>query len=155
MVTPYLLHEIMSRRQWKVEESVAASALDDAVSTGCRSSLAQEPPPMTQRYHAASRPDSFSSLAPNRLAQVLAQDGQLLLPVLDLIENAQATADDLIDVMGRATIGAALMTSATQLAGLKQRGKKTDRDVAFHGSQAGRVALKERQLRVTKSRLRR
>jgi hypothetical protein len=140
MVTPYLLHEMMSRRQWKVEESVAASALDDAVSSGRRSSLAQGPPPMTPSYHVASLPDSFSALAPNRLAQVLAQDGQLLLPVLDLIENAQAAVDDLIDVIGRATIGAVLMRSATQLAGPKQRGKKTDRDVAYHGSQAGRVA---------------
>jgi hypothetical protein len=52
MVIPHLLHEMMSRRQWKVEESVAASALDDAVSSVCHSSLAQEPPPMIQRYHA-------------------------------------------------------------------------------------------------------
>jgi hypothetical protein len=66
---------------------------------------------MTQRYHVVSLPDSLSALAPNRLAQVLAQDGQLLLPMLDLI-------------------------------------------VAYHGSQAGRVALEERQLRVTKPRLR-
>jgi hypothetical protein len=67
---------------------------------------------MTQRYHVVSLPDSFSALAPNRLARVLAQDGQLLLPVLDLIENAQAAVDDLIDVMGRAIIGAVLISNA-------------------------------------------
>lgn len=77
-----------------------------------------------------------------------------MLPMLDLIENAQAAVDDLIDVMGRATIEAVLLMSAAQLAGPKQQGKKVDRDVAYHGSQAGRVALKERQLKVTKPRLR-
>lgn len=109
---------------------------------------------MTQRYHVVPLPDSPSAFDHQRLAQVLAQDGQLLLPMLDLIENAQVAIDDLIDVMGRATIEAALLMSAAQVAGPKQQGKKTDRDVAYHGSQAGRVALKERQLHVTKPRLR-
>ena len=73
---------------------------------------------------------------------------------VDLIENAQAAVDDLIDVMGRATIEAVLLMSAAQVAGPKRQGKKTDREIAYHGSQAGRVALKERQIRVTKPRLR-
>ena len=109
---------------------------------------------MTQRYQVVSLPDKSSALDPKRLAQVLAQEGQLLLPMLDLIENAQAAVDDLIDVMGRATIEAVLLMSAAQVAGPKQQGKKSDRDLAYHGSQAGRVALKERQLKVTKPRLR-
>src|SRR5260221_369385 len=62
---------------------------------------------MPQRYHVVSLPDSPSALDHQRLAQVLAQDGQLLLPRLDLIENAQVAIDDLIDLMGRATIEAA------------------------------------------------
>jgi transposase-like protein len=57
--------------------------------------------------------------------------------------------------MGRATIEAVLLMSAQQAAGPKQQGKKTDREVVYHGSQTGRVALKERQLRVQKPRLRR
>ena len=40
---------------------------------------------MTQRYQVVSLPDSPSAVDPQRLAQVLAQDGQLLLPMLDLI----------------------------------------------------------------------
>jgi putative transposase len=78
---------------------------------------------MTQRYHVVSLPDSPSALDHQRLAQVLAQDGQLLLPMLDLIENAQVAIDDLIDLMGRATIEAVLLTSAAQVAGPKQQGK--------------------------------
>jgi len=110
---------------------------------------------MTQRYHVVPKPDSPSTLDPRGLADLLARDGQLLLPVLDLIENAQVAIDDLIDVMGRATIEAVLRMSAAGIAGPKQQGQKADRDVAYHGSQPGRVALRERQLRVEKPRLRR
>jgi transposase-like protein len=109
---------------------------------------------MSERYHVVSRADSRGTLDSQQLAEVLAKDGQLLLPLLDLIEHAEAAVDDLIDVMGRATIDAVLLMSAQQAAGPKQQGKKTDRDVVYHGSQTGRVALKERQLRVQKPRLR-
>jgi hypothetical protein len=88
------------------------------------------------------------------IAGLLAKDGQLILPLLDLVEQAQCAIDDLVDVMGRATIEAVLSMSVQQLAGPKQQGKQTDRDVVYHGTQRGRVALKERQLGVTKPRLR-
>ncbi len=109
---------------------------------------------MTRRYQIVDRPDSRSTLDPAKLATLLAKEGQLLLPLLDLIEHAEAAVDDLIDVMGRATIEAVLLMSAAAVAGPKQQGKKAGRDIAYHGSQTGRVALKERQLRVTKPRLR-
>jgi transposase-like protein len=109
---------------------------------------------MSQPYHVVSRADRLGTVDPQQLAQVLAQDGQLLLPMLDLIEHAEAAVDDLIDVMGRATIEAVLLMSAAQAAGPNQPGRKTHRQVVDHGTQAGRVALKERQLRVRKPRLR-
>ena len=40
--------------------------------------------------------------------------------MLDLIANARVAIDDLIDVMGRATIEAALLMNAAQVAGPKQ-----------------------------------
>ena len=110
---------------------------------------------MTQRYHVVSKHDIPGTLDSAALAAFLAKDGQLLLPVLDLIENAQCAVDDLIDVMGRATIEAVLLMSAAGVAGPKQQGKKADRDVLYHGSQKGRVPLRERELRVDKPRLRR
>ena len=112
------------------------------------------PPPMPETYHVVSRSDSRGPLDSQRRADFLAKDGQLLLPMLDPIEHAKAALDDLIDVMGRATIEAVLLMSAQQAAGPKQQGQKTDPQVVYHGSQTGRVALKERQLRVTKPRLR-
>jgi len=36
------------------------------------------------------------------LATYLAREGQLLLPMLDLVEQAQCAIDELVDVMGRA-----------------------------------------------------
>jgi putative transposase len=110
---------------------------------------------MTESYQVVPPSDRRATIDPRRLAEVLAQNGQLLLPMLDLIENAQYAVDELIDVMGRATIEAVLLMSAAQVAGPKQQGKKADRDIAYHGSQTGRVALKERQLQVQKPRLRR
>lgn len=109
---------------------------------------------MSKRYHVVSTQDSPSALDSSVLADVLAKDGQLLLPMLDLIANAQCAIDDLIDVMGRATIEAVLLMSAAQVAGPKQQGKKSDRDVVYHGSQKGRVPLRERELNVEKPRLR-
>jgi putative transposase len=138
-----------------LKKSVAASALDDDVSSGCQKALAKEPPPMSQRYHVFDKQDTPVTLDSAALAQVLAKNGQFLLPMLDLIENAECAVDDLIDVMGRATIEAVLLMSAAQVAGPKQQGKKSDREIAYHGSQKGRIALKERQLRVDKPRLRR
>jgi transposase-like protein len=57
--------------------------------------------------------------------------------------------------MGRATIEALLKMSAKAVAGPKQQGKKSDRDVVYHGTQKGRITLKERRVVVDKPRLRR
>lgn len=96
-----------------------------------------------------------SSVGHRQVAEFLAKEGQLLLPMVDLIEQAECAIDEVIDVMGRATIEAVLRMSAEQLAGPRQQGKRADqREFYYHGTQPGRVALKERQLRVDKPRLR-
>ena len=48
---------------------------------------------MTQRRHVDSTRHSPSTLDSAVLAEVLAKDGQLLLPMLDLIANAQCAVD--------------------------------------------------------------
>ncbi len=110
---------------------------------------------MTKPYQIVPPPDSPPTLDPQQFAELLAKDGQLILPLLDLIENAQCALDEIIDVMGRATIEAVLRMSAETIAGPKQQGKKSDRDIVYHGTQQGRVALKDRQLNIEKPRLRR
>lgn len=71
-------------------------------------------------YQVADRRDSRA------LAEFLSQacperrrDGPLLLPLLELIEQAELAVDELIDVAGRATIEALLTLSARQVAGSK------------------------------------
>ena len=89
------------------------------------------------------------------LADWLAKDGQLLIPLVELLEKGERAIDEVIDVMGRATVEAVLQMSAEQVAGPKAQGRRgTDREVYWHGVQGGRIALKERQLRVAKPRLR-
>ena len=106
---------------------------------------------MSERYQIF---DQDSPVDSQQLAGFLAKDGQLLLPMVELVEQAQCAVDEVIDVMGRATIEAILQMSAQQLAGPKQQGKAADREVVYHGQRTGRVSLKERQLRVQKPRLR-
>ena len=48
-----------------------------------------------------------------------------------------------------------LELSARQVAGSPQQGKMREGDIGWHGTQRGRVYLKERQLQVNKPRLRR
>jgi transposase-like protein len=98
--------------------------------------------------------DALSKLDSRELAEFLTKEGQLLLPMLDLITQGQRAIDEVIDVMGRATIEAILKMSAEEVAGKRQQGKASERPCYWHGTQPGRVSLAERQLRVDKPRLR-
>jgi len=106
---------------------------------------------MKASYQVADRKDSRA------LAQFLSGEGAMLVPMLELIEQAEMAVDELIDVAGRATIEAVLTLSAQALAGPKHPGKKGDSDsgIGWYGHQAGVVNLAERKLRVRKPRLRR
>ena len=97
---------------------------------------------MSECYRIAAQ---GTSAGHRQWARFLAKEGQLLLPMVDLVEQAQRAIDDLVDVMGRATIEAVLVMSAQQVAGPRQQGKRNDqRTVYWHGVQKGRVALRGR-----------
>jgi len=104
---------------------------------------------MKAAYQIADREDSRA------LAQFLSGEGQALLPMLDLIEQAEMAVDELIDVAGRATIEAVLTLSGQALAGPKHPGKRAGCPIGWHGEQSGLVNLAERKLRISKPRLRR
>jgi len=88
-----------------------------------------------------------------QMADFLAKEGQLLLPMLELITQAELAVDELIDLAGRATIEAVLKLSAQELAGPKHPGKAAGR-IRWHGQQKATVPLAERKLRVDRPRLR-
>ena len=107
---------------------------------------------MKRTYQVVTKPSTLSS---RELAEFLSKDGQLLLPLVELLERGEKAIDEVIDVMGRATVEAVLRMSAEQRAGPKRQGRRADdRALYWHGSQPGRVTLSERQLRVEKPRLR-
>jgi len=98
-------------------------------------------------YHIAEKSDSRS------LAEFLVKNGQNLLPMVELIEQSQQAVDELIDVLGRATIEAVLKLSAQGVAGPPHPGKKGGA-IGWHGRESARVCLRERKLRVERPRLR-
>lgn len=87
-------------------------------------------------------------------AKYLAKHGQLLLPLVELIEASRLAVAELIDVLGRASIEAVLQLSAAGVAGEKHQGRQGGH-IVWHGAQEGKVCLSDRKLRVTKPRLRR
>lgn len=99
-------------------------------------------------YQIISKTDS------RKLSDFLSQEGQLLLPMVDLITQAQIAVDELIDVTGRATIEAVMTLSAQELAGPKHPGKKAG-DIRWYGRQDATIPLSDRKLRVARPRLRR
>jgi len=98
-------------------------------------------------YHTIHKNDTRA------LVHFLTKNGQALLPMVELIEQSQLAVDELIDVLGRASIEAVLRLSAQGIAGPPHPGKKGGA-VGWHGSETGTVALSERKLRVRRPRLR-
>lgn len=98
-------------------------------------------------YHVATAADK------RKLTEFLFREGQFLLPMVKLIEQSELAIDQMIDVLGRASIEAVLELSAQEQAGAKSPGKASG-EVRWHGRQDGVVHLAERKLRVSRPRLR-
>jgi len=102
---------------------------------------------MGKSYRIIDRKDN------KKLTEYLVQNGQFLLPMVQLIEASRLAIDELIDVLGRASTEAVLQLSAMSVAGEKHQGRKGG-TIGWHGSQPGTVKLSERKVRVKKPRLR-
>lgn len=98
-------------------------------------------------YQTVTRDDT------RELSDFLSKNGQLLLPMVQLIEQSRCALDELLDATGRSVIELILRVSADQVAGDRTPGKKSG-DILHHGTQDGVVHLKERKLRVKRPRLR-
>lgn len=105
---------------------------------------------MKKPYHIVNREEKCASAAIEQFAK---SNGQLLLPLIELITQARIAVDEVIGSIGRKTIETILMLSAEQIAGARTPGKASG-DILWHGSQEGRVALADRQLKVKRPRLR-
>lgn len=90
------------------------------------------------------------------ITEFLKSEGQFLLPMVELVDRAELAIDEVIDVIGRATIEAVLDMSAEAVAGPKQAGRaRGDEDVVWYGRQRGQVYLSDRKLQIERPRLRR
>lgn len=103
-------------------------------------------------YHTINKQGKVNA---RKLAEFLSKSGQLLLPMVDMIEQCRLACDELIEVAGRATIQAVLELSAQQLAGPRQQGRQRSGEVVWYGQQCGSVMLSDRKLSVQRPRLRR
>jgi transposase-like protein len=105
---------------------------------------------MKRTYEVADQTDKRA------IEEFLKREGQFLLPMVELVERTEVAIDEVIDVVGRATIGAVLEMSAEGVAGPKQAGKQRDEgSVVWYGRQGGQVYLSDRKVRVDRPRLRR
>jgi putative transposase len=103
-------------------------------------------------YHTINKQGKANEV---KMAEFLSKNGQLLLPMVGLIEQCQLACDELIQVAGRATIQAVLQLSAEEVAGgPPQHGKRRPGEVVFYGQQPGMVMLSDRKLEVERPRLR-
>ncbi len=105
---------------------------------------------MKKTYHIVDREEKTAAAAIEQFAKA---NGQLLLPLIELITQARIAVDEVIGAVGRKTIETVLMLSAAEVAGARTPGK-TSGDILWHGSQTGRVMLADRQLKVQRPRLR-
>jgi len=101
-------------------------------------------------YHIVNRDEQSAAAS---LEQFAKSNGQLLLPLVELISEARIAVDEVISSIGRKTIETILRLSAEEVAGAQTPGKASG-EIRWHGSQNGRVALADRQLRVKRPRLR-
>jgi len=101
-------------------------------------------------YHIVSREAQNAAASMEEFAKA---NGQILLPLVELITQARVAVDEVIDSIGRQTIETILNLSAEQIAGPRTPGKSSG-DIRWHGSQKGRVSLADRQLAVKRPRLR-
>lgn len=102
---------------------------------------------MNTDYHILEKKDS------KELAKLLAENGQILAPMVDLIEQSQMAVDELLVNLGKATLEAVLLVSAANVAGDNHQGRLGG-SIVRHGSQQGVVTLSSQKVRVVKPRLR-
>jgi putative transposase len=104
-----------------------------------------------------SKPYQIVTRAAKESAAVIEQfcraNGQILLPIVDMIQSASQVVDTVIHEIGVKTLEIILALSAEEVAGPRTPGKASG-EIRHHGWQKGRVQLADRKVRVKRPRLR-
>ena len=106
---------------------------------------------MKKTYHIVTTRAARESAAV--IEQFCQTNGQILLPIVNLIQNASQVVETVIHELGHQMLEQILVLSAEQVAGARTPGKASG-DVRYHGSQPGCVQLADRKVKVKRPRLR-
>jgi putative transposase len=91
-------------------------------------------------YHIVTRAEQASASIIEQFCQA---NGQILLPILEMIQSASQVVNSVIHEVGLKTLEIILVLSAEQVAGARTPGKQSG-DVRWHGSQPGQLPLADR-----------
>lgn len=105
---------------------------------------------MKKEYQILTRAERESASV---IKQFCEANGQILLPVVEMIESASQVVNSVIHQVGLQMIELLLVLSAEQVAGHRTQGKASG-DIRWYGKQMGRVALADRKMEVKRPRLR-
>lgn len=105
---------------------------------------------MSKPYQIVTRAAKESAAVIEQFCQA---NGQILLPIVNMIQSASQVVDTVVHEIGVKTLELILALSAEQVAGPRTPGK-TSGEIRHHGSQQGRVQLADRKVRVKRPRLR-
>ena len=105
---------------------------------------------MNKTYHIVTRAAKESAEV---IEQFFQTNGQMLLPIVNLLESASQVVETVIHEIGIQTLEMILRLSAEQVAGPRTPGKASG-EVRWHGTQPGQVKLADRKVQVKRPRLR-
>lgn len=105
---------------------------------------------MKRPYHIVTRAARESAAV---VEQFCRSNGQILLPIVNLIQNASQVVESVIHEIGHQTLEMILVLSAEQIAGPRAPGKAGG-DIRHYGTQPGCVQLADRKVKVKRPRLR-
>ena len=105
---------------------------------------------MSRTYQIVTRAAKESAAV---IEQFCKANGQILLPVVNMIQSASQVVDGVVHEIGLKTLELILALSAEQVAGPRTPGKASG-EIRHYGSQRGRVQLADRKVRVKRPRLR-
>jgi putative transposase len=105
---------------------------------------------VNRTYHIVTRAAKESAEV---IEQFFQTNGQMLLPIVNLIESASQVVETVIHEIGIQTLEMVLRLSAEQVAGPRTPGKASG-EVRWHGTQPGQVKLADRKVQVKRPRLR-
>ena len=105
---------------------------------------------MSKTYQIVTRAANESAAV---IEQFCKANGQILLPIVDMIQSASQVVDGVVHEIGVKTLELILALSAEQVAGPHTPGKASG-EIRHYGSQRGRVQLADRKVGVKRPRLR-